>query len=45
MKTIKLVVAYKNRTISIPFKNIALIDDFTTYYDNAEIILRNKVSA
>ena len=38
MKTVKLVVAYKNRTISIPFKNIALIDDFTTFYDNADDI-------
>ena len=34
MKSIKLVVAYNNRVISIPFKNVALIDEFTTYYDN-----------
>ena len=34
MKTVKLVVAYNNRTLSIPFKSIALIDDFTTYYDS-----------
>ena len=34
MKSIKLVVVYNARVISIPFKNVALIDEFTTYYDD-----------
>jgi len=38
MKTVRLVVAYNGKTISIPFKNIALIDEFTTYYDNLDDI-------
>ena len=38
MKSIKIVVAYNERVISIPFKNIALIDEFTTFYDNNQDI-------
>ena len=38
MGKVKLVVVYEGRTISIPFKNVALIDEFTTYYDNLDDI-------
>lgn len=38
MKNIKLVVTYGERVITIPFKNIALIDEFTTFYDNNQDI-------
>ena len=38
MKTNELVIVYNERTISIPFKNIALIDEFTTGYSNMEDI-------
>jgi len=38
LDTIKLVVVYDERTITIPFKNIALIDEFTIGYSNMQDI-------
>lgn len=45
MKNVRLVVVYNRRTISIPFKNIDSIDEFTVYYDTSKDIglVLNKI--